>query len=87
MFSMLCFNPPPPQKRSVVGKAYFLSNFFSLRDHALIHKGLFFERPIKLAANVRCILKGWLCQNVSCKRQIVLKLLLQNNTHFLNISS
>ena len=38
--------PPPPQKRSVVAKAYFLSNFFSLRDHALLHKGLFFERPI-----------------------------------------
>ena len=37
---------PPPQKHSVVGKAYFLSNFFSLRDHALLHKGLFFERPI-----------------------------------------
>ena len=36
--------PPPPQ-HSVVGKAYYLSNFFSLRDYALLHKGLFFERP------------------------------------------
>ena len=43
----MLYPPNPPQKHSVVGKAYFLSNFFSLRDHALLHKGLFFERPIK----------------------------------------
>ena len=42
--------PPPPPKHSVVGKVYFLSTFFLLRDHALLHKGLFFERPIKSLA-------------------------------------
>ena len=47
MFSTLCFTPHTPQKHSVVGKAYFLSNFFSVRDHALLHKGLFFERPMR----------------------------------------
>ena len=45
MFSTLHFTPSPP-KRSIVGKVYFFSNFFSLRGHALLHKGLFFERPM-----------------------------------------
>ena len=60
---LLCYalppTPPPPTAQRSESKAQFLSTFFSLRDHALLHKGLFFERPIKLSQqmnNVRSAL-------------------------------
>ena len=44
LYSMRCFTPPPSVLSFRVKHSIF-STFFSLQHHALLHKGLFCERP------------------------------------------